>query len=283
MRTNRSIAISLFLAAVFAVSANGQEPKPEEIIAKHLESVGKKEVLEQVKTLFAVGLSSFESQVPAVKGGGKAIVVSDRDNLMFAISLNSREYPYDKIGYFGDKVSLPFITSGQRSLLGTFVNEHPRILSDGLFGGTMSLRWPLRELEKRKSKIKLSGTKKVDGRKAYVLSYVPDGGGMDEFTIKLYFDAETFAHVQTVYHREFAPSQPRFGQANQLANSELTLTERYSDFRTVDGLTLPYDYTVEFSSNANTSSYKTLWGIKVSQYYYNQQLAPGFFTFDPKQ
>ena len=127
---------------------------------------------------------------------------------MFAISLNSKNYPYEKIGYFRDKVSLPFITPGERSLLGIFINEHPRVLSDGLFAGVMSLRWPLLQFSERKSKVKSLGTKKIDGRKLYVLSYVPDGGGLDEFTIKLYFDAETFAHVRSEYHREFAPNQP---------------------------------------------------------------------------
>lgn len=276
----RSSLIVVVLATLF-INAFGQELKADDIIAKHIDSIGKKEVRDQVSTLFAVGLSSFESQSPSIRGGGKAIVVSDRGNLMFAISLNSKDYPYDKIGYFNEKVSLPFVTSGQRSLLGTFINEHPRILSEGLFGGVMSLRWPFAG-ENGKQKIKSLGIKKVDGRKLYVLSYQADGGGLDEFTIKLFFDTDTFAHVRSEYHREFSPSQPRFGQANQLSNSEITLTETFSDFKTVDGLTLPYTYSVEFSSNANTSTLKTTWGIRVAEYYVNQKLAPDFFTFDSK-
>jgi hypothetical protein len=266
---------------LLSTAASAQELSGEDIIAKHIESIGKKEVRDQVSTLFAVGLSSFESESPSIKGGGKAIVVSDRGNMMFAISLNSKDYPFEKIGYFQEKVSLPFVTSGQRSLLGEFINEHPRILSEGLFGGIMSLRWPLAGF-KGKPRIKSLGIRKVNGTKLYVLSYQPDGGGLDEFTIKLFFDPETFAHVRSEYHREFSPNQPRFGQANQLSNSEITLTERFADFKTVDGLTLPYTYSVEFSSNANTSTLKTTWGIKVSQYYVNQKLAPDFFTFDPK-
>jgi hypothetical protein len=282
MGSFRLIATFLIITVSPALAVSAQELKPEEIITKHIESIGKKEVLDRVSTLFAVGTSSFESQSPAVKGGGKAIIVSDRDNLMLAFSLNSRDYPFEKIGFFHDKVTLPFITAGQRSLLGEFLVEHPRVLSEGLFGGTMTLRWPIRVLEQRKSKLKMLGTKKIERRKMFVLAYQPDGGGLDEFSIKLYFDAETFEHVQTVYHREVAADQPKFGQGNQLANSELTLTERYSDFKAVDGLTLPYTYSVEFASNSTASSYKTTWGIKVSQYYINQKLTPDFFTFDVK-
>jgi len=277
----RSLAISVFLFSLLALASDAQELKAEDIIAKHIESIGKREALDQVKTLFALGQSSFESQSPLIHGGGKSMVVSDHRNLMWAISLNSKDYPYEKIGYFGDKVSLPFITAGQRSLLGVFLNEHPRVLSDGLYGGIMSLRWPLLD-DKKRPHIKSLGVKKVDGRKVYALSYQPESGGMDQFSIKLYFDADTFQHVRSEYHREFSPSQPKFGEANQLANSEITLTETFGDFKTVDGLTLPYTYAVEFASNSNTSTMKTTWGIKVAQYYINQQLAEGFFTFDPK-
>src|SRR5690349_20135068 len=72
--------LTVLLAAAAVV---GQELKPEEIIAKHLDSIGKRAAVDQVQTLFALGLSSFESQVPAARGGGKALIVSDRGNLMF--------------------------------------------------------------------------------------------------------------------------------------------------------------------------------------------------------
>lgn len=148
----------------------------------------------------------------------------------------------------------------------------------------MSLRWPLLDMsDKGKSRIKSLGTKKIDGKKVYVLSYSPDGGGADEFTIKLYFDADTFQHIRTEYHRELSSANPKFGQQNQIANSEITLTENFSDYKDTEGLMLPYTYNVVFSSNANTSSFKTIWGIKVSEYYINQQLTPDFFTFEPKK
>jgi len=229
----------LLLLAALAANAFADDPKAEDIIAKHLDSIGSKAKREELKTLMALGYSEFESRVPVIKGGGRAVVVSNAKNLFFVISLNSKEYPFEKIGYFDGKASLPFINAGNRSFLGIFVAEHEKILSEGLFGGSMSLRWPFFDAEK-KPRIKASGTKKIDGRKMYVIDYVPSAGGSSEFTIKLYFDAETFSHVRSEYRREVTRGEGTFGQANQRANAVLNLTEEFSDFKAVEGLTLPH-------------------------------------------
>lgn len=256
-----------------------QDLKPDEIIAKHLEAVGKKETRSSLSTLMAIGISEFESRIPLVKGGGKAVVVSDPSNLFFVISLNSKEYPYEKIGYFDGKVNLPFISAGIRSNLGIFLNEHSRILSDGVFGGATSLRWVLLEPERRKARFKSAGTKKIDGKKLYALDYSPSGGGSEEFTVRLFFD-EAFRHVRTEYKREVQRGQGTFGQANQQANARLEVAETFWDFQTVEGITLPYRYRVHIVSNSNSSVNENIWGVQVSQYLYNQKLQPDFFTFD---
>jgi len=268
--------------ACFASVLNAQSLKPDEIVAKHIESIGKKEARDGIKTLMAVGQSEFVSLVPAIKGGGRAVVVSDPSNLYFILSLNSKEYPFEKIGYFDGKPSLPFATAGTRSLLGSFLSEHDKILSSGLFNGIMSRRWPLLNLEKARPVITSGGTKKFDGRKIYALNYFPSGDGSSEFTIRLYFDAETFHHVRTEYRRQIPPKTPGFGVANQIAYSTLVLTESFSDFRLIDGVTLPHIYRVEFVSNSNNSTYQSAWGIKVGRYVFNQKLTPDFFTFDTK-
>ncbi|MFM9903336.1 MAG: hypothetical protein ACKVQJ_02060 [Pyrinomonadaceae bacterium] len=273
----------LFIVVAFfsAAAVSAQDLKPEALVANHLEAIGKKDVRDGLKTLFAVGVSEFESRIPVVKGGGKAIVVSDPENLFFVISLNSKEYPFEKIGYFGGKANLPFISAGRRSLLGLFINENERILSDGLFGGSMSLHWALLDPETRKAKLKSAGMKKIDGKKLYALDYFTSNGGSTDFTIRLFFD-EKFNHVRSEYRREVVQKEGTFGQANLRASAVILLTEEFSDFRSVDGITLPYAYKVDFSSNSNSSSNENIWRIKVEQYYYNQKLAPDFFTFDVK-
>ena len=271
-----------FLIAVLAPAIGAVDLSPQEVVAKHLAAIGKKEKRDELRTLMAMGLSEFESKVPAVKGGGKAIVVSNQDNLFWVIGLNSREYPFEKIGYFGGKVSLPFITAGTRSLIGAFLADHSKIVSDGLFGGAMSLRWNLLDIEKHKTQLSGGGTKKIQGRKLIALEYKASSGGAANFTVKLYFDPDTFNHVLTEYRYEVSPGEGTFGAANQRASAVVSLLEEFSDFKEADGLNLPYNYRVTYRTNSNVGMYENSLGIKVSQYLINQELAADFFTFDAK-
>ena len=280
MKTWLTLLLSLAIGLLCVVSALAQDPTYQQIIEKHLDSFGTKEARDGVKNLTIIGLSEFESVNPSVKGGGRAVVVSEPNNLLFAMSFNSNDYPFEKIGYFSTKINIPFVNSGRRSLLGAFLMEHSNILSDGLFIGTMSARWPLAVLETKRSKIRSLGTKKVDGVEAYVLEYIPAKGGSDEFSIKLYFDASNFNHIRTEYRREVRAGKITFGQQNQIASSNLMLTEHFSDFKKVEGLNLPHAYRVNFVSNSGSNVYENIWGIRVAQYRFNQTFEPDFFAFD---
>lgn len=276
----RLLSVSLVIGVLFSNSLFADDPKPAELISKHLDSIGKKDVRDALKTLMIVGSSLFESNVPVVRGGGRSVLVSDDRNLMYAMSFNSRDYPFEKIGYFDSKVNIPYVNSGKRSLLGAFVTEHSKILTDGLFGGVLSMRWSLYDIEKKKPRVRVTGTKKLNGREAYVLDYIASGGGSTEFKIRLYFDTETFHHVRSEYQREIGAPTQKFGQQNQIASSSITLLEDFSDFRAFEGITLPYAYKATFTSNSNTAVYENIWGIKVEEVRPNQALQPGFFTFD---
>lgn len=282
MKNRAKCALLPLVLLTFSLFASAQNMKPEEIVAKHLDAIGAKADREALKSVMALGASEFESNVPVVKGGGKAVVVSNADNLFFIISLNSKEYPFEKIGNFDGKVSLPFMNAGSRSLLGSFLSDHQQILTEGLFGGAMSLKWPLWNVDKRKPKLGGGGTKKVNDRKAYVVDYNPSGGGSSEFTIKLYFDAETFNHIRTEYRYEVQPTDGTFGQQNRRASAVVILTENFSDFKSVEGITLPHYFKIGLSNNGNSSMYMNSWGVKVAEYRLNQPLAPDFFTFDVK-
>jgi hypothetical protein len=219
--------------------------------------------------------------MPTVRGGGKVVVVSDAENLYFLMSLNSKEYPYEKIGMFRDKVSLPFTTSGIRSTLGAFLMEHSRILSDSLFCGTMSLRWINNVAANNKLKLVSAGIKKINDRQTYAIDVLM-GASSGELKVRLFFDAKTFQHVRSEYKRDSSVRQITFGRQNELADAHVDVTEEFSDFRDVDGLMLPHEYKVTLVSNSGSQSFSNSWGIKVVDYYLNQKLAPDFFTFDVK-
>lgn len=281
--TKHSSVCALFVFLFLFVSlqtANSQELKVEEIIAKHLESIGKKEKLDAVKNKFVLGVSEFESKQPNRKTGGKMLIVSEGRNLFFLSSFNSKEYPFEKIGYFSDKIALPFVTAGARSPLGAFIAEHEALLSEGLFAGNVSTTWNLVNSQIKKGKIKSGGTKKIDGKKHYVLEYYPNDGGSAEFTIKMFFDTEKFYHTRTEYFHMINPRQDTFGSLGRQAGLKMSLTEDFGDFKQVDGVTLPHSYKIDYLTDSNSGVYEFIWTFKVSEYRFNQKLDPNFFKFD---
>lgn len=277
--------LSIALLAVMFVSAApalADDPTAEQIIARHLASIAPEQKRNELKTLLIGGASVFESRNPDLKGLGKAIVVSDPGDLYFLMSLNSHDYPYEKIGAFGTKVSLPFTMAGnQRSLLGAFLHEHNKVLTSDLFCGSMSLRWITSLGTTKDIVFKTSGKKRLDGRDVYVVDAAIRGYGSDDFAVKLYFDAEKYYHVRTEYKREVSAGNVVMGQQNNQESSRLSLTEEFGDFREDIGYTLPHAYKVTFVGNTLTTV--TSWSIKVTTFNPNQQLAPNFFTFDSKE
>ena len=275
--------IVVFAIMAFGVMTSfGQDLKTDEIIAKHLESIGTKEKLAGIKNRLVMGASSFESKLPSKKTGGKALIVSEGTNLYFIASFASKEYPFEKIGYFNDKMSLPFVTSGARSPLGAFIADHEKVLSDGVMTGSMSNTWILINWQKYKATIRSGGTKKIDGRKAYVLDYFPKGGGSGEFTIKMFFDAENFRHIRSEYRHEISPKQDTFGQLGRQGGLKMRLTENFADFKDADGLMLPHSYTLNYQTDSNSGTFEYIWGVAVTQYMFNRKLEDNFFTFETK-
>jgi hypothetical protein len=279
MKFYQSIAICLLLFifnnVVWAID-------PKEVISRHLDSIALAEKRAGLKTLFAMGLSEFEAKFPIIKGGGKAVVISDPENLYFLMSLNSRDYPFEKIGAFGGNISLPFISPGKRSVLGAFLADNSQILSESLFCGGMSLRWIGHINDTARLKMKSVDMRKVNGRETYVIDVLLPGSGSGKFRVRLFFDSENFRHVRSEYHREVDIGSIVFKQQNQLQNASVDLTEEFSEFKEVDGFTLPYMYKVTLTTNNATQSYETSWGIRITNYYLNQKLEPDFFTFDVK-
>jgi len=272
-----SIIAVVLLCLVFSAESFAQKVKPEEIIAKNLESIGTAQKRSEVKNYFGVGISQFSSKLPSKKALGKIVLVSDAANFFYLSSFNSKEYPFEKIGFFKDDVNLPYVIAGARSPLGAFIADHKRILSDGLFGGAMSLRWTA-----KKGKYVYDGQKKIDGKKVNVLEYFPDSGSQ-EFSVKLFFDAETSRHVRTEYRHTIAEKEKQFGTYGQQSGLSIEMIEDFADFKTVDGITLPYSSKVKYLTESTSGTYEYEWLVNLTQYYYNQKLDPNFFTFESKQ
>jgi len=123
------------------------------------------------------------------------------------------------------------------------------------------------------------------------LRYKPKKGSDQE--IDLFFDQETFRHVLTVYKLTIQPTlsrgvtyqgqQVESGDEVQSRQSETRyrVEERFSDFKTADGLTLPMHYNLHFSrelQSGATSVYD--WDVTIANIVDNAQLDPR--NFQPK-
>ncbi len=272
----------LSLTLVFAGAALAQKMTTDELVAKHRASIGTTDKLASVKERVAMGLSEFESKLPSKKASGKAVIASRGKDYMFLVSLSSQEYPFEKIGFFGNRVNLPWVTPGARSPLGAFIADHEKMLTDGAFTGSLSGGWALLDREMNGAKLKIAGKKKVDDRDAHVLEFWPKGMDSSEFTIRMFFDAETFRHVRTEYRRTINPSQDTFGKLGRQAGVRQSLTESFGDFKTVDGLTLPYSYNAHYTTESNSGTFEFFWRVTLQQYLINPNLDAKFFTFDKK-
>ncbi len=87
---------------------------------------------------------------------------------------------------------MAFVQSGKRSILGNFIQSNNKILQANVFGGVLLSSWLRLNAQGREGKLSLDGTKKMEGKEAYVLGYSMKGGDVD---ITLYFDKDTFRHL----------------------------------------------------------------------------------------
>ena len=276
------LMIFLFLFC-FAETIKAQDLKPEEIIAKHLDSIGTSENRQSVKNRVAVGTSEFTVKVPYGTLVGKSLLASDElKNLIFISRFDSIDYPLEKIGLSSGKTKFSFIKPGVRSPLGSYLLVNDKILSKGLFGGSILPSWTLLKSGTADAKIENAGKKKINEQEVYILNYTPKSGFPADSSIKLYFDTKTFQHIRTEYRqnigsKNFYPSGIFGAQTGETTNS---LIEDFKDFKDVKGLLLPHSYKISLVLNGQAGTNEYQWNITISQYIVNQKLDNEFFSFN---
>lgn len=270
----------LLLAFLFAsaVDSYGQKMKAEDIVAKHLDSIGTAETRSLVKSQVIVGdtLVKFISQRNASLPG-RVVFASAGDKSFFGMRFNSTDYPSEKFSYDGKKGRVGFVKLGTRSILGNFVLANAGILEEGLLGGTLSSSWLLHDSTRKKAKLSLDGTKKINGKDAYALSYAPRGG--IDVEIKLFFDKESFQHVRTEYKRiSSAGIGTNPAQSSRFSETRISLVENFSNFKAEMGVTLPHDYRLLYSISGQNGTTEIEWTFNLTEFAFNQNLAPDTFN-----
>jgi len=252
--------------------------KPEELVARHVDSLGSKEARAAAKTRTVQGVAVYRILVGG--GGiveGKTGIVSEGRKLRFMMKFQT-DYRGETFVSDGEAVKVAFSNSNQsRSPLASFVTTYDVIVRDGLLGGVLSTGWALSNLSEHEPKLVYEGLKKVDGHQVHQLRYLPRKH--TEAEILLYFDAETFRHVKTVYSISVGNLPgATITTAVNLRAERSSLEEWFSDFKTVDGLTLPTHWKLQFTRELpNGSTTISEWDLKEDQITNNIELDPRNF------
>ena len=310
IKTNRRlglgiISLLILFAALSTTTRRGhagdrEKLTAEEVLARHLKSIGTPEDIAAMKTRVVAGTSVFNLRSPGSgQNTGLSILFSEANKSVIAMSFpNATDYPAEKFGYDGDKLVISYLRPGARSTLGDFIFQRAGIYKDGLFGGTLSTAWALLNLDQSKVKLEYGGIKKVDGREAHVLRYIPKKGS--DLKISLFFDAETFQHVRTEYRQlvsaqmgASAPSmgtKPTLGTGGGAASTGVDapkdqqrelhydLDETFSDFKQEGKLTLPHTYKIKLKLEKRQGpTYLADWEMVFTKFSFNQPLEAGWF------
>lgn len=253
--------------------------KADELLSRHLDSIGPASARAAVKTRVVQGAATHRL---VVGGGGrqygKTGMVSEGRKLRFMMKFPEDNYTGENIVFNGDAIGMAFSSADQRhSAFSYFLTAQDVIVKDGLLGGALSTAWPLLDLGDRKAKLTVDGLRKVDGQQVYQASYEPSKHA--EVRIALYFDAETFRHVKTVYSTSLGNNVGAdITKSSKLQPERTTLEERFSDFQAVDGLTLPTHWNLQFTRELpDGTTTISEWDLKEDQIRNNVGLDPRNF------
>jgi hypothetical protein len=260
------------LTAFATSAAFAQKLTAEQVITKHLESLGSAEARASVKSRVIQGTVLATVRIGGggeLKGG--AVMASQGPMSLIGLIFGTQDYGKEKMAFDGNKLTLGELRPGTRTRLGGFFLTHDIIFKEGLIGGALSASWPLLDVAGHNPKLRYSGTKKIDGRQAHVIEYEPRSGG--NLDIKLFFDAETFQHVRTEYFQEFlAPTVSRPEIAAGQQGTRLKFTEDFSDYHKEGGLTLPHTYKMQLTFESERNPLLQDWVVSLNQFLFNKEL-----------
>lgn len=263
--------ISLVASAGAPAAASGKLA-PEEVVSKHLAAIGTAEARSAATTFVILGDVKFSYK--STKSGtitGKVVLASEGEKTLIGMMYPNSDYPHERLGFDGQKLTTGFIKPGTRSALGSFFLTYQDLFKEGLIGGELMTGWSLRNLDARSPKLSYEGIKKVEGRDTHVISYMPRKGS--PLSIRLYFDAETFQHVRSDYERTIGA---RLGAGVDNSGSQRSthyeMTEDFSDFRKEGALTLPHAYKLRLRLDNQVGTTEFEWNWALNQYAFNNPI-----------
>jgi hypothetical protein len=252
----------------------------EEVLTKHLESIGSAQIRKAVTTRIISGTSFVVFRTdPTGQASGKAVLASDGAKNLIGMSFYSPVYPREQFSYNGSNSNAAFVTPGVRSSLGSFLTIHEFILKHGLMGGTLSSAWPLLDLSGQKARVEYVGLKKVQDQLLHELKYQPRSGSDCQVTI--FLDEKTYEHVRTEYSRVIPASIGDRSYGNVTTReSRYKLVEEFSNFKVEGGLNLPHTYKIKFSADTQNGTFLAEWTATLTQFTFNEPIDPASFSIN---
>jgi hypothetical protein len=283
-----TLLCALFVAPLFLTNATTgsaraeDKMRSEEVVAKHLESIGTEAARAEARSRIVVGTSRavFKARNNAGAIEGRTVMASENNKVLFGMGFDNPDYIGEKFGFDGKKFTVGYLKPGTRSTLGSFILIHDTVFKEGLMGGTLSAAWPLLNVGERKSRLEYAGTDKIGDLSVHKLRYMPNKGS--DLQISLFFDAKTFRHVRTQYDRVAGARFSAGGVDNQavMRSSRYRMVEDFSDFKTEGKLTLPHIYKLqlEIENTNGTSVHK--WDMNLGQFAFNQPVEEKSFNVE---
>lgn len=273
---HRSALVLLCLTAVLPIHAADDELTPEELVSRHLDSIGPEEARQQIQSREYAGQGVWRMVLGGVGHmAGAVFFASSANTCDFSFgSEPNQAFTGERFLYDGKDADVKRSFQEQYSVLGQFMRRNRNILGEGLFGGTANLSWSLLDTEGRRPRLKYLGLREVEGRELHALDYRPRRRKGD-ISIELYFDPETYRHVRTEYHERFigdigpgrdpslsrVPNSPSDPAISMLEESQVIFIETFESFHPADGVMVPARWTLKLdvynegrgSGSANSS------------------------------
>jgi hypothetical protein len=271
----RSLAVLALLITTLSVCSAKDESQTTEFVNQHLNSIGTEQARTAAKNRVAQGTVTFQilNRGPQTYEG-PATLVSEGDKLASLMKFPTTVYRTEWFVRDDKKTSVAPVIPGRWTEFGDFIKTHNEILTEGLWGGTLSKGWALSHLDERHAKLQDRGVKKVDGIELHRIDYLPKK--ISDLEIQLYFEPDTFRHVMTVYLMTISAHSARtVNEGRTEKEMHYRLEERFGDFKSVDNLMLPGRWIIRFTYGEVSN------GV-VEQYEITEKKISHNMTLDPK-
>lgn len=255
MSRTRLVARVVLVIVLGGGATLAQKLTPDELVTRHLAQLtgasSRPATMDE-----ASGTCRMSTALDPVPLDGTFNMAAQAGVSRLIVRFRSEVYEGEAIGFDGKQVNIGFAQPrlNARSALGTFLAVNNVIVAEGLLGGVLNGRWPLAALAAREARLSYEGMKKLDGRELHRVRYRAKRDQGD-LSMLLYFEPETYRHVASVCSSS-RPQSPNFtaSRSAQEADQFFVLDERFSDFETRGGMTIPTTWLLRYSRTATSTT-----------------------------